>query len=288
MVVNRVLFLRQSAVLIGLLCILGFLERFFLIGGWYGRGIDNIFYAALGCICTILLVLVIIYPNKLFLYGPIFWVWSMTYLMGGNITGSVLTYAFSYAALYRTGFFKTFPRIKIAVNTCLYLTGLVFQFVWRPERVFINIRHILAGGCIILVDVLIIHPLFLSAPQKAEPKEQESQPEVQPEPEGQAEPGEPIEPKSFLSRESPDGKKRLSLPVNAFSEEDAIILQKIALGVKYEVIAAEVIPRRSLSAIKYKAAKLYEQLGLANRSSFILRYGGYIIERKEDAALLAS
>jgi hypothetical protein len=250
MVVNKVLFLRQSAVLIGLLCILGFLERFFLIGGWSGRGIDNIFYAALGCICTILLVLVIAYPNKLVLYGPIFWVWSMTYLMGGNITGSVLTYAFSYAALYRTGFFKTFPRIKIAVNTCLYLTGLLFQFVWRPERIFINIRHMLAGSCILLVDVLIIHPLFLSVPQKAEPKEQKSQPE----PEGQADPSEPIKLKSFFSWESPDGEKRLSLPVNAFSEEDAIILQKIALGVKYEVIAAELIPRRSLSAIKYKAA----------------------------------
>lgn len=276
MVINKALFLRQSAVIIGLLCILSFFERFFLIDRWADPAIDKIVYAALGCIFIILLVLVIACPSKLFLYGPVFWFWSMAHLIGGNITGSVITYAFSYAALYHTGFFKTRPRIKIAVNTCLYLTGLSLQFLWYPARIFPNIRQLLIGGCIILVDVLIIHPLFLSVPQKEEPSKQGSQPGVQPEPE------------SFFPWESPDGEKRLSLSVKAFSEEDAIILQKIAQGVKYEVIAAELMPKRSLSAIKYRTAKLYEQFGLTNQSSFMLRYGGYIIERKEDAALLAA
>jgi SAM-dependent methyltransferase len=287
MVVSKILFLRQSGVIIGLLCLLSFFDRLFLIAPWSDQGIGKLVYLAIGCFGFILLALLIAYPNKLFLYGPLFWFWSIAHLMGGNIIGSVVTYAFSYTALYRTGFFKTRGRIKIAVNICLYLTGLLLQFLWYPARIFANIRQILIGGCIILVDVLIIHPLFLAIPPKAEPSEQERQPETRQKPADQTEPGESIEPKSFFSWESPDGKKGLSLSGNAFSEEDAIILQKIALGVKYEVIAAELTPRRSLSAVKYKAARLYERFGLANQSSFTLRYGGYAIERKEEAALLA-
>jgi DNA-binding CsgD family transcriptional regulator len=139
---------------------------------------------------------------------------------------------FGYIFLYRQGFFNKNKKKKLLIGGLIIIIAIASQLRITGVDLLSRIFHFVGFMTVILLTFVILRPEIQVIRKKRR-------------------------------------SKILVLPPD-FKEKDAIILRKILIGTKYEVIANE--EKLSLSTLKKQIRRMFYKLEVGGRYDFLLRY----------------
>lgn len=210
----------------------------------------------LAYICYVLTIIgtmvLIVFPLQFYIYAFFCSLWGILKILDGGGIGGILMYGLGLTFAFKQGFFKTFPRLKIALAVLVLLVALVSQIQYG----IVHITETLFGFFELLLIAGLVGILFM--------REIKTLKEM-----GKQNGKFPYNPAFSVTG------SELRLSRNTFTGRDIQILQKILNGDKYEAVASEF--GIGLSTLKKRLTFLFSLLEISDKVHFLEQFENHTI-----------
>jgi DNA-binding CsgD family transcriptional regulator len=194
----------------------------------------------LNSITILSLCVLVAFPLKFNFYAVLCCLRGLDSIIDGGASAGFLMYLLGVIFAFRSGFFKKYREIKIAMLISFLILALVSQIRFSMEQAVISTLNILA----VTLIFGLVYLLFLPDIRK-------------------------------FRKQSIINTNIVYLPAEQFSERDLRCLKKVQDGEKYESIAKD--EDIGLSTLKNKMKTIYKSLDVFDKTSFLSAYAGYTI-----------
>ena len=180
-----------------------------------------------------LMILLVIFPYHFYIHAVFCWGLGLLFLLDGGSTNALFMHLVSYIFLYRQGFFKKKALVKLICGGVLLLFVILTQLHFDLERFASNLPVYMNVALSPVIAGILLKPEI-----------------------------------DWIKKRGRRMTLRLSPP--RFTKKDALILEKIIQGEKYEAIAAEI--QMPIGTLKRKIRNLFMKLQVSDRTLFLTLY----------------
>jgi hypothetical protein len=197
-------------------------------------------------------MVLIVFPLQFYIYAFFCCLWGILKILDGGGMEGILMYGLGLTFAFKQGFFKTSPRLKIALAALVLLAALLSQIQYG----IIHITETLFGLFELLLIAGLVGILFMR--------------EIKTIKETGMQNGKfPYNPAFSVTG------SELRLSCNVFTGQDIQILRKILNGDKYEAVASEL--GMGLSTLKKRLTFLFSLLEISDKAHFLEQFENHTI-----------
>jgi DNA-binding CsgD family transcriptional regulator len=191
----------------------------------------------------IMIFLTMLFPHKFYIHGAFCWFFGLLWLIDGGLIISLSIHLFGYVFFYRQGFFNKDKKKKLLAGGLVIAAAITSQLRFTDVDMLSRGFNFAGFILVIIFTIVILRPEIQTIRKKRR-------------------------------------KKILVLQSDLFTKKDVVILRKILIGIKYEVIAKE--EQLALSTLKKQVRQIFNELNVSDRTHFLVLYANHEIILNEN------